>query len=545
MEMKLALIDEGGRGMKNRFRHMLFLGLVLLLVGGVVLSSTFYSGRPQPSRDFRAELNRPFMQIPEQDKAWRIYRDLWIQFDFGEGGKGTFDELYTPLVAGQKRRLVRPADGEPWRVAVAKLASCPELLEGFRTAAQCPLFGLPNAASVKDMDPRDVQALYPKSYKSLLVDAEISALADPYVPLTQSISSCLLIAQKMPQLLIVDSRWAMEQGDSERITRNVEAIFGMARQINDQGRLMDGLLAVAFSSIGIDLIDECVHANVEFDDRQLERLATAVQQTRMDEIFRYSSERLLFEDLIQHSYTDNGFGDGRITWRGLEVMDEAYDPRQFEWSPDSAWTDQLRSIPLYIIAPSSMLRYATRKQLTEKSESLFDRVDEYLFAPLTDDASRAFEIEVAELPASYRPIQRFMQYAVNYKSRVLQCMGDRSGAIGALAVLRFQRQNGTLPTTLEEMVGTFLAEIPRDPVDGHPLRYEVQNAEFFIYSVGGNARDDGGMGPMSSDSGTVVPVPLTKRHEPGLRPLAARAYDLDDKQPGDWILWPRYSAEAP
>ena len=531
--------------MKNRFRHMLFLGLVLLLVGGVVLSSTFYSGRPQPNRDFRAESNVPLMQIPEQDKAWRIYRDLWIQFDFGEGGEGTFDELYTPLVTGQKRRLVRPADGEPWRVAVAKLASCPELLEGFRTAAQCPSFGLPNAASVKDMDPRDVQALFPKSYQSLLANAESSVSSDRPVPLTQSISSCLLIAQKMRLLLIVDSRWAMEQGDSERITRNVEAIFGMARQINDQDRLLDGLLALAFSSSGIDLIDECIHANVEFDERQLERLATAVQRTKMDEIFRYSSERFFFEDIIQHSYTDNGHGDGRITWQGLEHMDEAYHPSQFDWSPENVWMNQLRLIPLYVVAPGAMLRYATRKQMTEKAESLFDRVDEYLFAPLTDDASRAFEIELAELPVSYRPIQRFMQYAVTSKSRVLQCMGDRAGAIGALAVLRFQRQNGTLPTTLEEMVGTFLTEIPLDPVTGQPLRYVVQNAEFFIYSVGAIARDDGGMGPMLSDSGPVIPVPLSKRHEPGLRPVAASAYDLDDKQPGDWILWPRYSAEAP
>lgn len=529
--------------MKNRLRHYLFIVVLMLFVGFLLMSFKFYAGRPQPTRDFRAESNARLREIPEHEKAWPIYRDLWIKFDFGQGGAGTFDELYTPDVAGQKRRLVRADDGESWRLAVEKLSSCAELLEGFRVAAQRPSFGLPVATSVKDVDPRDVRALFPKSHLSMLAEAKALAIEGRDATLAQTSSSCVLIARKMPTLLVVDSRWAMEQGDSERITRNVEAIFGMARQINDHERLLDGMLALAFSSLGIDLIDECVDANVDFDDRQLERMAVAVQRTRIDEIFRFSSERLFVDDSIQHSYTDDGRGDGRITWRGLELMDEAYDPRQFAWSEESALMDQLGLIPLYVSAPSAMLRYPTRKQLTEKANSLFDQVDDYMYAPLTDDKVAAFESQVAELPTSYKPIQRFMQQAVKYKSRVLQSTGDRAGSLLGLAVLRFKQQNGTLPTTLEEMVGTFLEEIPRDPVNGEPLRYVRQDDAFLIYSVGVNKIDDGGQhvlvradGSVVTDLSKEVPGEQRSKMKPG-------EYDLRKDLPGDWVLWPRDAME--
>ncbi|MGO8763981.1 MAG: hypothetical protein ACLQSR_02465 [Limisphaerales bacterium] len=58
---------------------------------------------------------------------------------------------------------------------------------------------------------------------------------------------------------------------------------------------------------------------------------------------------------------------------------------------------------------------------------------------------------------------------------------------------RYQLQHGSYPTNLSALVPEFLPDVPRDPVDGQPLRYRANaNGTFLLYSIGPNAKDDGG-----------------------------------------------------
>ncbi|MFH1537663.1 MAG: hypothetical protein ABIH66_01800 [bacterium] len=59
-----------------------------------------------------------------------------------------------------------------------------------------------------------------------------------------------------------------------------------------------------------------------------------------------------------------------------------------------------------------------------------------------------------------------------------------------LALLAYEKQNGVLPDSLDELVPEFLSEIPEDPFDGKQIRYDREKG--IIYSVGENLVDDGG-----------------------------------------------------
>lgn len=59
-----------------------------------------------------------------------------------------------------------------------------------------------------------------------------------------------------------------------------------------------------------------------------------------------------------------------------------------------------------------------------------------------------------------------------------------------LALRRHQLETGTLPTKLSQLVPKYLPEVPLDPLDGLPLRWNARNQA--IYSVGQNTLDDGG-----------------------------------------------------
>ena len=65
--------------------------------------------------------------------------------------------------------------------------------------------------------------------------------------------------------------------------------------------------------------------------------------------------------------------------------------------------------------------------------------------------------------------------------------------ITAIALKRFELAHGNYPTNLNLLVPKFISAVPRDPVDGQPLRYHSKtNGTFLLYSVGENGVDDGG-----------------------------------------------------
>jgi hypothetical protein len=84
---------------------------------------------------------------------------------------------------------------------------------------------------------------------------------------------------------------------------------------------------------------------------------------------------------------------------------------------------------------------------------------------------------------------------LNYRqiNRVLIAEVVRKINITAIALKRYQLSHGAFPPDLQALAPEFLSEIPRDPVDGKPLRY-YPNADgtFVLYSIGADGKDGGG-----------------------------------------------------
>jgi hypothetical protein len=87
---------------------------------------------------------------------------------------------------------------------------------------------------------------------------------------------------------------------------------------------------------------------------------------------------------------------------------------------------------------------------------------------------------------SVLPLERFIH-------RVYSVEAARQITLTAIALKRYQLRHGVLPPALADLVPEFLPEIPRDPMDGLPLRYRLKEAgQFVLYSIGDDGRDDGG-----------------------------------------------------
>jgi len=82
----------------------------------------------------------------------------------------------------------------------------------------------------------------------------------------------------------------------------------------------------------------------------------------------------------------------------------------------------------------------------------------------------------------------------------------------AIAIERYRNEHGALPEALDALVPAFLDEVPIDPFDGAPLRYERLPVGYKVYTISYNGIDDGGEPPgdledrgEKGDHGVVIP----------------------------------------
>ncbi|HUJ11013.1 MAG TPA: hypothetical protein VL171_13395 [Verrucomicrobiae bacterium] len=71
-------------------------------------------------------------------------------------------------------------------------------------------------------------------------------------------------------------------------------------------------------------------------------------------------------------------------------------------------------------------------------------------------------------------------------------VGELCEGIGALAVEAYKLRHDKLPDTLTEFVPAYLIAIPLDPFTGQPLRYKKLPKGYLVYSIGDDAKDNGG-----------------------------------------------------
>ncbi len=80
-----------------------------------------------------------------------------------------------------------------------------------------------------------------------------------------------------------------------------------------------------------------------------------------------------------------------------------------------------------------------------------------------------------------------------FLSRIATFEAQRSLLIAAIALKRHQLRHGANPAELAALAPEFLRQLPRDPMDGQPLRYRLNpDGSFLLYSVGQDGQDNGG-----------------------------------------------------
>jgi hypothetical protein len=104
--------------------------------------------------------------------------------------------------------------------------------------------------------------------------------------------------------------------------------------------------------------------------------------------------------------------------------------------------------------------------------------------------------------------------------RKVQQAGDRIEQVErnlhtAFALAAYQRDRGKYPPKLDALVPAYLKNVPDDLFTGKALIYSTTGAGYLLYSLGVNAKDDGGQSyaddPRGDDLTVRMPRPALKQ----------------------------------
>ena len=106
--------------------------IACLSIAYLILLWHYHNGHSIATVDYTAELNRSATEAQEADKAWPLYRPVWIKYQFNEGGSGKYVDMrkqmfVQPSKESRACRLAHPID-EQWPQVVSMLQQHAELL---------------------------------------------------------------------------------------------------------------------------------------------------------------------------------------------------------------------------------------------------------------------------------------------------------------------------------------------------------------------------------------------------------------------------------
>ena len=521
------------------FKIAKFFGWFLLALSSayLIVFGYFHSATPSITTDYMVDLNRPNVEADENDKAWPIYRDAWIKFGLSTNGIFKMDAFWHGENENPKSRLAMPGD-ESWPQAVAKLDDISELLDALRTGAKKPILGLELQANPTNYAPEDFKALFPGAQLSDFEQKDGSTSTESSID--DSVVSVLLphvqSFRGAARIFKVDTRWAVEQNDSERALENVETVLGFAAHAADSNVLVGSLVGIAISGIAFDIVEEVLVEHPDFfNDEQLAKLQATVERISVNEWIKFDGERAFFYDIVQRIYSDDGKGGGRITPAGVKTFSQfsglLMSPENKLTITGSERLDRLTSAAQSAVAPAAMFVMASRSELTHKANEYYDYFESAVHQPRWEREPSDLEEFLDQNQIRFAILGYFVPSFDSILTAMDRTIARQEAVIAALTTYRYFATNGEWPNRLEDVAPDFIDKLPVDQINGEPIRMTIENDAPLFYSVGNDGDDDGGL-----QANEDVYNFNNTRMAPHRNYFGGSSNHETDT---DWILWPQ------
>lgn len=515
-------------------------GFLVVVAAYCVEFIRFVARTPSITVDYLAMLNVEAVRFAPNGRAWPIYRQALVALDLNHDTAFNRPLKITPTVDGRKLRDATVDDVE-WPELVAWVDAHAAQIELVRQAASKPGMGfvLGDHGDADDpaLDfletPRSAQAWSMTAHRRVaprpLIEQSTVSLATPHLNHWTNLAD----------LIVADSRVAKSKHDGARLTADLFALRGMARQFRGPF-LVEQFISLTMDRILCNRIAEVLRESPELlDDAALVGLAHALSGVggeTASTVIDLTGERLTQRDLLQRMYTDDGHGDGYLTTEGATIL-RGFNSYEFDGRGNRPDIRQLLISNAISVTKTRAVVLAEFDRLMAVTESQFAR-PLYEVMDETKWANGQIEdrlIEIRYSPMLYAklfPVLTLMP-TVSYAQHSAELvLGMRDGIIVAIAAELYHRRHGGYPASIESFVPEFLPRVPMDRFDRFALRYRVIDGRPVVYSVGIDRDDDAGRACRNRGSGDIEPL-MAAQWLPAREctPAILAKYD------GDWVIY--------
>lgn len=523
-------------------------GLAALVV--VYLVATMHIATLRPVRSFDA-LAAYRDLLPETDApAWPIYLEslAWIRSEATTGGpsdplgsaerRDAFGEAIDKLLAGS-HGFDEPVAFDRFGDAIEPFVPG-EVLRG----QTVQLDRLRDAATMGILG-RD-----PTTALGQAIELEQAYFGTPALDLPEDdargASSDMLLSVLLPQLselrfasrlLLADSRLAEHDGDAARAARDLIAAFGVARHAEEDRTIIGQLVAASIRTRACRAIVAMLERDqIRFDAESLASLATAVNDVGPEAlVLDLVAERLMFDDVMQRIYSDDGDGDGLfIPWAFSEFL-----PGVDGSAASVGGAASVAFAPIAYFAPS-------RRETADLYDRWMDANEEDSARPYWDRRHSLDAIQQEVMPDGAPSVLGGGNVVLALLVPALTKAGetlaeqrfDLDAAAIAIALARFRLERGGWPETVDQLVPEHLARVPIDPETTLPYAYAIRDGGPVVWSTGPDGIDDAGT-PFrevrTSGVATDELAPLLRTPPAASRPPSIRtAVLLHRERTGRW-----------
>ncbi len=362
-------------------------------------------------------------------------------------------------------------------------------LDQLRKACHRPIIGIDVGFDMEikppDGNPHDIKMAAPQSD------------IDRQPTLVEVLLPHLGTLRKFSNLLYFDTLVAARDGDYQLVYENLSAMLSMSRQKSFDGTIIADLVNIAIAENTNDAIEQIINEYPESLSREhLVALTHELSRVRPALEMSFEGERMMFDDVLQRTYTDDGNGNGRLTKHGSQIL--------IDLNSDHILHDEFSIKPAQLItgpialslAPDRKSQYDTYHTMMDLVDEIQERGPEYL--PKLEAHERQVERAFNQGPEVLDnlimgPAELLMPALSKAVDRVFWSHMTHDAKKTMLALEIYARDHGEYPETLSSLTPNYLPELPADSFDpGNTLMYLATESGYILYSVGSDGDDDSG-----------------------------------------------------
>ncbi len=454
---------------KRKGRPMIWkitVGILITLTASTVLAgglaAYLFMGEPSPSVDYIEQINAQIKQTPEENRAWPILHDALLEF------KSRPESVDTTLP--------HPGD-KTWNDAAAWVLSNQDMMPLLEEAAAKETYGFIYDTRVS------LEFIRQRAILAGEDTASLDDAPDPMLPPTLSLLlPNLSETREVARMLIVDSRMHMQNDDFGQAFHSLDIALRLGTLLMSGETIIDQLVGRAIIEMSIgEMLDTVDGYRDSLTEDDLNVIAASHLMTMAPDLTRprFEGEQLMFRDVVQYVFTDDGKGNGRPI------------PSQFVKVCSIMGTECDGDLEFLTKAAI----HADRRETLDQYARLWDRMAELRNLPLYDPrrATTGEILDVFNKNPETRGRFALISNALPDLSRADRLIRETAmtqrAAMVVMNILNFKVEHGDLPERLGVLKQKYDAT---DAYSGLNLRYEMlDDDEFTLYSVGPNLVDDG------------------------------------------------------